>query len=298
MEEQNTHNRNFKIIIGILILAFLILIIWSFRQRTQLTSLIREKEIEKTDLQKELDSIITEHNKTKQAYGALSDSLKAKDSVIQANAIEIRNLLGTKWEYLKVSKKLARLQTIAQGYVRQMDSLYTVNQELHAENEKIRQDYRNEQSKSQSLVKDKEELTAKVNNAAILRAYDVTATAFTVKGGDKETMTDKASRTDRVKVCFTIGENPLVKPGKKNIYLCICRPDKVVVTKTKYDTFTFNGQTLPFSIREDISYEGKSVNLCVKWNKKDNDKPAMKGNYTVTVYTDEKEIGSGAFQLK
>jgi uncharacterized protein YoxC len=298
MEEQNTHNRNFKIIIGILILAFLILIIWSFRQRTQLTSLIREKEIEKTDLQKELDSIITEHNKTKQAYGALSDSLKAKDSVIQANAIEIRNLLGTKWEYLKVSKKLARLQTIAQGYVRQMDSLYTVNQELHAENEKIRQDYRNEQSKSQSLVKDKEELTAKVNNAAILRAYDVTATAFKVKGGDKETMTDKASRTDRVKVCFTIGENPLVKPGKKNIYICIYRPDKVVVTKTKYDTFTFNGQTLPFSIREDISYEGKSVNLCVKWNKKDNDKPAMKGNYTVTVYTDEKEIGSGTFQLK
>lgn len=298
MEEQNSNSRTFKIIIGILILALLILFIWTFRQRTQLTSLIQEKELEKTDLQKELDSVILEHNKTKQAYGALSDSLKAKDSVIQANAVEIRNLLGTKWEYLKVSKKLARLQLIAQGYVRQMDSLYTVNQELHTENEKIRQDFRNEQTKSQSLVKDKEELTARVNNAAILKAYDVSATALKLKGGDKESSTDKASRTDRVKVCFTIGENPLVKPGKKNLYICICRPDKVVVTKTKYDTFTFNGQTLPYSIREDISYEGKSMNLCVKWTKKDNDKPAMKGTYTVTVYTDDKEIGSGTFQLK
>jgi hypothetical protein len=298
MEGQKTNNQTFKIIIGVLILALLILVIWTFRQRTQLTSLIQEKELEKTDLQKELDSVITEHNKTKQAYGALSDSLKAKDSVIQANVVEIRNLLGTKWEYLKVSKKLARLQIIAQGYVRQMDSLYTVNQELHAENEKIRQDYRNEQSKSQSLVKDKEELTSKVNNAAILRAYDVSATALKLKGGDKESSTDKASRTDRVKVCFTIGENPLIKSGKKNLYICICRPDKVVVTKTKYDTFTFNGQTLPYSIREDISYEGKSMNLCVKWTKKDNDKPAMKGTYTVTVYTDDKEIGSGTFQLK
>jgi len=298
MEEQKTTNRTSKIIIGILILAMLILAIWSFRQRKQLTTLVDEKELEKIELQGQLDSVIAEHNRTKQAYGALSDSLKAKDSVIQANAIEIRNLLGTKWEYLKVSKKLARLQIIAQGYVRQMDSLYTVNQELHAENEKIRQDFRNEQTKSQSLVKDKEELTAKVNNAAILKAYDVNATALKIKGGDKETPTDKASRTDRVKVCFTIGENPLVKSGRKNLYICITRPDKVVVTKTKYDTFTFNGQTLPYSIREDISYEGKSMNLCVKWTKKDNDKPAMKGTYTITVYTDDKEIGSGTFQLK
>jgi regulator of replication initiation timing len=298
MEEQKTNSRTYKIITGILILALLILVIWTSRQRTQLTSLIQEKELEKTDLQKELDSIIIEHNKTKQAYGALSDSLKAKDSVIQANAVEIRNLLGTKWEYQKVSKKLARLQTIAQGYVRQMDSLYTVNQELHAENDKIRQDFRNEQTKSQSLVKDKEELTARVNQAAILNAYDVTASALKLRGGNKETPTDKASRTDRVNVCFTIGENPLVKPGRKNIYVCICRPDKIVVTKTKYDTFTFNGQILPYSIREDISYEGKSMNLCVKWIKRDNDKPAMKGTYTVTVYAEDKEIGSGTFQLK
>ena len=298
MEEKSTNNRNSKIIIGVLILALIILFIWSMMQRTQLSSLVKEKELEKTDLQQELDSVINEHNKTKQAYGALSDSLKAKDSLIQANAVEIRNLLGTKWEYEKVRKKLARLQIIAQGYVRQMDSLYTVNQELHAENEKIRQDFRNEQSRSQSLVKDKEELTAKVNNAAILHAYDVTATALKAKGGDKETPTDKASRTDRVKVCFTIGENPLVKPGKKNIFICITRPDNIVVTKTKYDTFTFNGQTLPYSVREDISYDGKAMNICVKWIKKDNDKPAMKGQYTVTVYTEEKMIGSGTFQLK
>jgi hypothetical protein len=298
MEERETNNRTFKIIIGILILALLILGFWTFRQRSELTSLIKEKDIERADLQQQLDSVVADHNRTKQAYGALSDSLKAKDSVIQANAVEIRNLLGTKWEYDKVKKKLAKLQTIAQGYVRQMDSLYTVNQQLHAENEKIREDFRNEQSKSQSLVKDKEELTARVNQAAILRAYDVTSTALKLKGGSKESPTDKASRTDRVNVCFTIGENTLVKPGKKIIYICISRPDKIVVTKTKYDTFMFNGQSLPYSIREDIDYTGKAMNVCVKWTKRENDKPAMKGTYTVTVYSEEKEIGSGTFELK
>ncbi len=278
MEEQHKSNRSLKIIIGILILGLLILIIWTFRQKTQLTLLIKEKEMEKTDLQKELDSVVAEHNRTKQAFGALSDTLKAKDSMIQANAVEIKNLLGAKWEYEKVKKKLEMLQKIAQGYVRQMDSLYTVNQELHAENEKIRQDFRNEQTKSQSLVKDKEALTERVNQAAFIKAYDVTATALKLKGGNIESPTDKASRTDRVNVCFTIGENPLVKPGKKMIYICICRPDKIIVTKTKSDTFMFNGQTLPYSILQEINYEGKSMNLCVKWTKKENDKPAMKGS--------------------
>jgi predicted RNase H-related nuclease YkuK (DUF458 family) len=298
MEEQHKSNRSLKIIIGILILGLLILIIWTFRQKTQLTLLIKEKEMEKTDLQKELDSVVAEHNRTKQAFGALSDTLKAKDSIIQANAVEIKNLLGAKWEYEKVKKKLEMLQKIAQGYVRQMDSLYTVNQELHAENEKIRQDFRNEQTKSQSLVKDKEALTERVNQAAFIKAYDVTATALKLKGGNIESPTDKASRTDRVNVCFTIGENPLVKPGRKIIYVCICRPDKIVVTKSKSDTFMFNGQTLPYSILQEIDYEGKLMNLCVKWTKKENDKPAMKGFYNVTVYSDDKQIGSGTFQLK
>ena len=298
MEEQQKTNRTVKITIGILILALLFLLIWTFMQRRQLTSLIKEKELEKTDLQKELDSVVAEHNRTKKAFGALSDSLKSKDSVIQANAVEIKNLLTTKWEYEKVRKKLESLQKIAQGYVRQMDSLYTVNQELHAENEKIRQDFRNEQTKSQSLVKDKEALTERVNQAAFIKAYDVTATALKLKGGNIESPTDKASRTDRLNVCFTIGENPLVKPGKKIIYVCICRPDKIVVTKSKSDTFMFNGQSLPYSILQEIDYQGKLMNLCVKWTKKENDKPAMKGFYNVTVYSDDKEIGSGTFQLK
>jgi len=60
----------------------------------------------------------------------------------------------------------------------------------------------------------------------------------------------------------------------------------------------FNGQTLPYSILQEIDYEGKLMNLCVKWTKKENDKPAMKGFYNVTVYSDDKEIGSGTFQLK
>jgi hypothetical protein len=276
-----------------------VLLFWLFIQRSQLMKLIKEKETEKIELQKNLDSLMTEHNNIKVSYGALSDSLKAKDSIIQKNAIEIKKLLDTEWEYNKIRKKLDRLQKVAQGYVHQMDSLYTVNRELTVENDRIRQVVKTEQNRNQTLIKDKEELREKMNQAAFIKAYDVTATPYKMKsGGTKEQITDKASRTDRIRVCFTLGENPLVSAGKKTIYIRIVRPDNVVVIKSKYDTFVFNGQTLPFSLREDIDYQGKALRVCVDWTKKDTEKSAMKGKYMVTVFADDKEIGTGSFDLK
>ncbi|HTX87706.1 MAG TPA: hypothetical protein VMC08_01865 [Bacteroidales bacterium] len=298
MEEQSGKPKSNRIYLYALILLVIILLAWVFIQRSQLTKLVNEKEGEKIALQHELDSVVAEHNKIKQEYGALSDSLAAKDSVIQADAIQIRRLLDTQWEYNKVRKRLGMLQQIAQGYVRQIDSLYTVNRQLEAENEKVRQDYHNEQAKTQSLMKDKEELNEKMNQAAILRAYDVTVTPYKLKGGEKEQVTDKASRTDRLRVCFTIGENPLVQKGKKIIYVRITRPDNVVVQKTKYDNFMFNGQSLPYSLRQDIQWDGAAQNLCLVWTKRDQDKPSMKGTYSVTVFTEDKEIGTGTFTLK
>ena len=138
-----------------------------------------------------------------------------------------------------------------------------------------------------------------MNQAAFIKAYNVSTTPYRLKsGGAKEMVTDKANRTDRLRVCFTIGENPLVATGKKSIYIRIQRPDNVVVIKSKYDTFTFNGQTIPFSLREDIDYTGAAKNVCADWTKKDKDTPAMKGKYIVTVFTDEAEIGTGSFELK
>ena len=297
MDEQTPTSRP-KVLLILLVIVIIVLLIWIFFQRNHMNKLVAEKELEKTELKYELDSLIKEHNQIKEVYGTLSDSLSSKDSIIQANAIEIRRLLDTEWEYNKARKRIASLQKIAQGYVHQLDSLYTINRELTAENEKIRQDFRVEQNRTQTLIKDKEQLSEKMNQAAFIKAYDVTATTYKLKGGDKEQPTDKASRTDRVRVCFTIGENPLVQSGKKIIYIRISRPDNVVVIKSKYDTFIFNGQTVPYSIREDIDYAGKSMNLCVNWTKKNTDVPSMKGKYTVTVFTEDKEIGSGTFELR
>ena len=125
------------IILGI---AAIVLVILLLQTRSNLKSLLAEKEEQRVELQTELDSLLVEHERVKQVYGQLSDSLSVKDSVIRANAVEIKRLLDTEWEYYKVKKKLSQLQLIAQGYVRQMDSLYRVNTALTEENIAIRKD--------------------------------------------------------------------------------------------------------------------------------------------------------------
>ena len=98
MEEQSSPSRKYIILLAIIAIFILILLFWLFIQRSQLLKLVKEKEDEKTEMQHNLDSLMTEHNKIKVSYGALSDSLKAKDSLIQKNALEIRKLLDTEWE--------------------------------------------------------------------------------------------------------------------------------------------------------------------------------------------------------
>jgi hypothetical protein len=239
-ENRKTNKRNPLIIVIVVLIAGLALLAWLFLStRTKLSNLLQEKETQRMELQYELDSLITVHNEMKEEYGTLSDSLTSQDSVIQANAQEIRKLLDTQYEFFKVKKKLDRLRVISQGYLRQMDSLYNVNRELRAENEQIRSSFRQEQEKSSTLLRDKEALTERVNQAAYLKAYKIIATPM--KGsGDRERQVDKSRRVEKIKVCYTLGENPLLTAGRKDIYIRISGPDKQILTRGVGDEYSFS----------------------------------------------------------
>jgi hypothetical protein len=288
------------ILIILLIIAIVGILIWFLPKKAEYTALIKEKEQEKVELQSELNNLLAEHESIKAKYGELSDSLAVKDSIIQANAAEIKQLLNYKWEYRKVNKKLTLLRKITQGYVHQLDSLYTVNRDLKEENEKIRQQYSQEQERTRILAKDKEQLIEKVSEASVLKAYNVTATGIRYTGSGREKTTDKAKKVEKIKVCFTIGENKLAKPGIHAIYMQIIRPDNVTVTQ-KIDgpyTFEFNGQQIEYTTKKEIQYKNEDTDLCLFWAKKNKTEPAMVGMYKVRIFSDGYEIGQAAFELR
>lgn len=298
-KKSNTKSTILIILLAILLISLIIISYLFFITKSQVDGLMGEKEQIKIELQAELDLLMDEHDQVKSEYGQLSDSLTAKDSVILANAKEIKQLLNYKWDYYKIKKKMDRLQKAAQGYVRQMDSMYTVNHELKEENERIRENYRSEKNKVTELVEEKEELKEIVGQAAVLRAYNIAASGIRQRGS-RQSETSKANRTDRVRVCFTLGENGLIEPGMKNIYLRIARPDNVILVINKSDEYSFDfGETkLQYSIKKEIDYKGESMDLCMFWDKWGSEGKAMTGRYSVTLYTDDAQIGESFFELK
>lgn len=287
------------IIFQLIIIAVLVWLLISARTRVQ-TVLIEKKEVT-ADLQHELDSLLKEHNSIKKEYGTLSEQLKSKDSAIAAQAAEIQKLIASQADYRQVKRKLDYLRGITQGYVRQIDSLFRVNQELREENVKITKKYVAEQNKTKTLAQEKDVLTEKVEIASMLKAYNLNAVGVRKKGREgKEEITDKARRVERIKICFTLSQNLITQGGEKVIYCRITRPDNQVLAKGKGDiySFMFNGEMIQYSIKKVIDYKNKEMDVCMYWDKADPDIPAMTGKYNVAVFVDGYEIGQTSFEIK
>jgi hypothetical protein len=295
------NSRIFYIIIAILALAVIGLIIWQLTTRSHLNNLLEEKEKARVELKKDLDSLLIEHEMVKEQYGELSDSLLVKDSVIQANAKEIKRLLDTEWEYYKVKKKLGQLQLIAQGYVRQMDSLYRVNAALAEENVAIKKDLSELKKVKEDIEADNIVLSEKVEIAATIRAYNASAAGVRFKsGGSKEVETDKTKRLEQIRVCFTIAENQIASPGQKDIYVRIARPDKEILTKGKIDEYTFEyeGKRIQYSMMKTIDYENEALEICLYWRKKYSGQDLPPGLYHVDIFSEGIVIGHTTFTLR
>ena len=259
-----------------------------------------EKEMQRADFQAEVDSLMKVHNELKESYGELSQELAEKDSIIQADAVEIKKLLDSQWDYYRIKKKVASLQAISQKYVRQMDSLYTVNRELVAENERIREEYQAEKRQNTTLTRRNDELTGKVNLAATMKIHNLTATAVRFKGNSKEAATDRANRAERIMVEFTVAQNELVEEGTKVFYLRIADPTKMVITKGSGDEYSFssNGESLQYTERVRVNYDGKDTAVRAYYVKP-SDIEMMPGRYYVDVYEQGgKLIGQTSLELR
>ena len=287
-------------LLGLLAIGLVFLLVRNSSLRTDKEALEAEKEMQRLDFQAEVDSLMKVHNNLKESYGELSQELAEKDSIIQADAIEIKRLLDSQWDYNRIKKKVTQLQEISQRYVRQMDSLYTVNRELVAENERIREEYQNERRQNTNLTRQKEELTNKVNQAATMRISNYSAKAVRFKGSGKESDTDRASRAERIRIDFTVAANELIQPGTKLFYVRIADPKRAIITKGSGDEYYFkaNGETLQFTEKVRVNYDGKETAVRAYYTKPDAYE-LMPGTYFIDVYEEGgKVIGQTTVDLK
>ncbi|MCR4965849.1 MAG: hypothetical protein K6A41_09360 [Bacteroidales bacterium] len=302
-EKNETQNplKKWVIILGILAgLFFLSTLYFGFFAKPVVNKEYIKVADEKESLQAELDNLLAEHESIKAKYGDLSNQLSAKDSVIMANAAEIEKLINSQADYNKIKKQLARLQNISQEYVQEMDKLYQENAALKEENTQVKADLEVERQNTATMQKSNEDLNARINSAAVYKAYNIRSGGYNVKNNGTEEATDKASRTERIKTSLILGENPLIEPGQVNIYCRIAIPGSgKVLTMGSGDNYSFvhDGQRLQYSSKQTVDYNNTSKNVTLSWDIPSDDK-AIKGKYIVQLFTDNQFLGESSFTLK
>lgn len=285
-----------RICCGVLVL---ICAYFAFIRVPQANTKIVEFEKKSNDFEKDLNDLMREHEEIKLQYGNLTEQLSEKDSVILANAEEIKQLIASQADYRQIKRKMERLQNISREYVAEIDRLYRENEELKTENTKVKGDLKRSQQENLKISEEKEELTTKVQTAAALKAYSLLVQGVRKKSKGEE-ITDKASRTEIIRFNFTIAENSLTEPGQIQLYSRIAIPEtKRVLTPNNSDLYSFfhNEQRLQYSVAKTIQYNGSAQNVSMEWKIDPADK-VIKGVYTVALYSNDQFLGETTLELK
>jgi hypothetical protein len=262
-------------------------------QKVVTETIIVERDNVKSDLlvlQKDYEGIVAKD-------ALMQKDIDEKKARIEELIIEAEKHKGDAYMLSKLRKEAETLRSIMQGYVRTIDSLNTLNQNLVAEKKTVLKQLDVEKEKQNTLVKEKEELKTTIAKGSILTCFNVSAKAVLFKkGGKKEIETTKARKTEKIKVSFSLGENKIAKSGEKTVFIRIMTPDGKELAKSYDETykFTFNKSSGYYAGKETLNYanvEISGVTYC------EGQGEFVPGNYVIDITCDGVVIGNGSIKL-
>ena len=247
-------------------------------------------EVDLLDLQKDYQNLQTND-------AAMQLDIDAKRERIEELIKEAAKHKGDATIISKLKKETQTLRSIMQSYVRTIDSLNTLNQTLVAEKKTVLKQLGSEKEKQSVLIKEKDELKSTIAKGSILSCFNISAKAVLYKrGGKKESETNKARKTEKIKVSFSLGENKIAKAGEKTIYVRIMTPDGKELAKSYDDNcrFNFNQSSGYFAGRETLNYANAEligVTYC------EGQGEYVPGNYIIEITCDGVVIGNTSLKL-
>lgn len=300
-EEKKSSNR----VLWILLLLLLVgngtfgWLWWSEKHRADIVVVEKEQVIiERENVKADLLSLQDQYATLQTTDKNLQAELDQKRAEIAELIEEAEKHKGDAYIISKLKKETETLRKIMKHYVVQLDSLHTLNQTIIAEKEKVNEDLTQEKGKTDQLAKDKDALQNTVKIGSVLEAENPKATGVKFKsGGTKEIATNKASRVERIKVSFALGENKIAKQGVKPVYVRITTPDGKEMTKSDDESnlVSFNGSRGFFAGKQDVNYTNEKVNVDVFCA---GPSTFIPGKYLIDIICDEVIVGQTNITLK
>lgn len=190
----------------------------------------------------------------------------------------------------KLSGEVASLRKVLRSYVRQVDSLQTINTQLRQENETVKRDYQEASRKVGLLNQEKEELTEKMSLAAQLDLKDVHCTPLDKRGR----ATKRINRVTHLRFDFTIVRNVSAEVGLRKIYVRLLNPNNMPIVTPSAGEFEYEGTLLQATASKQIEYGGEDLAETIFWSV---EQTLIEGTYHADFFADGVRIGRLTFQL-
>lgn len=202
---------------------------------------------------------------------------------------ELKNVKSTDArEITRLKKELATVRAVLRSYVLQIDSLNRLNQNLTAENTRVRGQYAEATRQIQGLNSEKASLSQKVAIASQLDATGINMIAKKKNGRPIKKIKDCKS----IEVQFRITRNVTATNGVRTLYVRITTPTGDVLGGG--GTFAYENRNIEYSMKKSIEYNGEETAVSTYWQVGEY---LSKGTYTVSVFADGNMIGSRSFSF-
>ena len=283
-------------VIGIVALALIGAVAYLYvnldNQKKENKAMQELAELDKKEMENEYQQFANQYSEMKTQI--TNDSIVAQLTAEQEKTERLlKELKDTKSndarEIARLKKELATVRAVLRSYVIEIDSLNRLNQNLTAENTRIRGQYNEATKQIEGLNSERATLSEKV---AIAAQLDATGISMQLKN-KKGKKTDKTSKCKTIQVSFSVAKNVTAANGQKTFYVRITSPSGT--TLGGGGTFSYQNRSLEASMKKTVEYDGQETAVSMFWNVSQS---LMEGTYQVSIFADGNMIGSRSFSFK
>lgn len=287
-----------KIIIpGIIIIVLLIagiayLGLNLHKQKQQNKDMQALAELDKKEMENEYQSFANQYSemKTQISNDSIIAQLTKEQEHTQQLLKELRQVKSTDArEIARLKRELATVRSVLRSYVLEIDSLNRINQNLTAENTRIKGEYEAANKQIEGLNTEKKSLSEKVAIAAQLDAININMSLKDKRGKS----TNKLRKAKALQVDFSIAKNVTATNGMRTIYVRIVSPTGTVLGTA--GSFQYENKNLQASMKKMVEYGGAQTSVTTYWNI---DQTLLAGTYLVSIFAEGNMIGTRSFTFK
>jgi len=288
-------SRKVIILFGVLVVIFITVLSLQQNKMEQQMELKIQFIEQKNMLRDELDDLIDEHDDLLDEYGELNEHLHEKDSIIQHQIAEIRNLIRTKSDLKEAQQKIAALKDISKRYLANIDSLLVLNETLTIEKDSVIKENKNINWKNYKLNKQNEKLAEKVNKGSVLELLSIDVEAVRYRSTGREVTTRFAKKVQKIRVCFSVGANQISDAETKEVYLQIINERGMLISGLEEMNVEVNDSTFGCTSLAEFDYNNIEMENCFEWERI---AQLERGTYLLNLIIEGRVLGQTELKLR